>query len=574
MRDPETEAEYGGGGLYTEIDRPTRLAFTWLWDDETRRTLIEIDFEETDGVTTVRFVHSGLWDEEAVRGHEDGWSKVFANLARVLGAGVAVYHRGVTTGGDASSYDVLEYPPRPFVQTHPDRLATLATLFGLSPTPPARCRVLELGCGVGGNLLPMAAALPGATFVGIDNAAVPIARARELTERLGLGNVSFHPVGIEEYEPPAEPFDYVIAHGVYSWVPEPVRDALLALCARVLSPDGVAYVSYNALPGGHLRQMLRGVLAAGLGGVEEPRERVAAARRFLALLVEAGEADDELVPTLGRAAREVIDRDDAFLFHDVLADDNQPYYLHEFVASAKAHGLAYLVRGAVLRDAGRRPAAVAAAGARRRSPIRCAATGCSTSSRSAGSARRSCAARTAGPTPSRSPSAWPGWRCPARCAGRPTRRAVASPSSGPAPRTSCPTTRSSCARCGRSARAGRRRSRSPSSGEERELPAIDDILLRCYATNLVRLHVHPPMVSTAPPERPRISPVARLEAAEGTMVTTVRHTHLELDDDVARQVATLLDGSRDRAALVEAIGDPAAVDAALARLAGAGMLLP
>ena len=84
MRDPETEAEYGGGGLYTEIERPTRLAFTWTWDNDTRETLIEIDFEETDGVTTVRFVHSGLWDEEAVRGHEDGWSKVFANLARFL----------------------------------------------------------------------------------------------------------------------------------------------------------------------------------------------------------------------------------------------------------------------------------------------------------------------------------------------------------------------------------------------------------------------------------------------------------------------------------------------------------
>ena len=111
-------------------------------------------------------------------------------------------------------------------------------------------------------------------------------------------------------------------------------------------------------------------------------------------------------------------------------------------------------------------------------------------------------------------------------------------------------------------------------GEERELPAIRDILLRCYATNLVRLHADPPMVSTVPPERPRVSPVARLEAAEGTMVTTVRHTHLELDDAVVRQVVTLLDGSRDRAALVEAIGDPAAVDAALARLAGAGMLLP
>jgi hypothetical protein len=111
-------------------------------------------------------------------------------------------------------------------------------------------------------------------------------------------------------------------------------------------------------------------------------------------------------------------------------------------------------------------------------------------------------------------------------------------------------------------------------GQERELPAIQDILLRCYATNLVRLHVDPPTVSTMPPERPCVSPVARLEAAEGTMVTTVRHTHLELDDGVVRQVTTLLDGSRDRAALAEAIGDPAAVDAALARLAGAGMLLP
>jgi hypothetical protein len=94
--------------------------------------------------------------------------------------------------------------------------------------------------------------------------------------------------------------------------------------------------------------------------------------------------------------------------------------------------------------------------------------------------------------------------------------------------------------------------------------------------------VHPPLVSTAPPARPRVSPVARLEAAEGTMVTTVRHTHYELDDEVARRVATLLDGSRDRAALVTALQDDpalpnadlaAAVDAALARLAGAGMLL-
>ena len=86
MRDPDKDVEYGGGGKYTEVEPPTRLAFTWIWDGDTRRTLIELDFEEADGATTVRFTHSGLWDEEAVRSHEDGWRKVFDRLERALEA--------------------------------------------------------------------------------------------------------------------------------------------------------------------------------------------------------------------------------------------------------------------------------------------------------------------------------------------------------------------------------------------------------------------------------------------------------------------------------------------------------
>lgn len=84
MRDPDADAEYGGGGLYREIDRPNRLAFTWTWDDEPHESLIEIDFDEDDGVTSVRFVHSGLLDEEAVRSHEGGWTGAFDNLERTL----------------------------------------------------------------------------------------------------------------------------------------------------------------------------------------------------------------------------------------------------------------------------------------------------------------------------------------------------------------------------------------------------------------------------------------------------------------------------------------------------------
>ena len=84
MRDPDKDVEYGGGGRYTEIEPPTRLAFTWIWDGDTRRTLIEIDFEERDGVTAVRFTHRDLWDEEAFRSHEDGWTRMFEILASQL----------------------------------------------------------------------------------------------------------------------------------------------------------------------------------------------------------------------------------------------------------------------------------------------------------------------------------------------------------------------------------------------------------------------------------------------------------------------------------------------------------
>ena len=87
MRDPHKDAQYGGGGEYTVVEPPTKLAFTWTWDHEPQwRTLIEIEFEEVDGHTTVHFTHNGLWDEEAVRSHEGGWDRCFDNLERALGS--------------------------------------------------------------------------------------------------------------------------------------------------------------------------------------------------------------------------------------------------------------------------------------------------------------------------------------------------------------------------------------------------------------------------------------------------------------------------------------------------------
>jgi uncharacterized protein YndB with AHSA1/START domain len=87
MRDPGKDEEHGGGGHYTEVDPPTRLAFTWTWDNDDRETLVEIEFEEAEGLTTVHFTHSGLRDEDSVRAHEGGWTTCFEILERTLAAG-------------------------------------------------------------------------------------------------------------------------------------------------------------------------------------------------------------------------------------------------------------------------------------------------------------------------------------------------------------------------------------------------------------------------------------------------------------------------------------------------------
>ncbi len=184
-------------------------------------------------------------------------------------------------------YDEVTYPGWPFPQAQPERLATLARLFGMAPADPAGCRMLELGCGDGGNALAVACAWPGARVVGIDLAPSAIDRGRALAAEAGIANVDLRVGDIARLPADLGEFDYVVAHGVYSWVPEPVRAALLDACRRHLAPQGVAFVSYNVLPGGHLRRMLREMLLMHVEEIEDPGRRCVAAREFLSWIAEA-----------------------------------------------------------------------------------------------------------------------------------------------------------------------------------------------------------------------------------------------------------------------------------------------
>jgi SAM-dependent methyltransferase len=134
-------------------------------------------------------------------------------------------------------------------QTHPDRLAAMARLFGMRPAPVTACRVLELGCGSGANLIPQAYYLPESRFTGIDMAAEPIAVARAMAGDLGLSNIDLRVADLRDLGTEVGEFDYIFAHGLYSWIPADVRDRLLAVCSERLAPQGVAFVSYNVYPG-------------------------------------------------------------------------------------------------------------------------------------------------------------------------------------------------------------------------------------------------------------------------------------------------------------------------------------
>ena len=454
-----------------------------------------------------------------------------------------------------SLYDAVPYPGQAFAQTHPDRLGTLAALFGLDPAPPADCRVLEIGCGDGGNLLPMAVFLPGSSFVGIDSSPAAIERAERLRRALDVPNVRFELVSIEDYEAPGQAFDYVIAHGVYSWVPAPVRRDMLALCASALSERGVAYVSYNTLPGARVPQTLRELLALKLEGVEEPAARIAAARRLLALL----SGPDGKATTLGAEAAHLLDSPDALLFHDALAPVNQPFFFHEFAAQAAEHGLQYLAEAHFLEmqagvlpmdlqlefmdevDVVRQEQLLDYVKVRRfRQTLLCHA---------AIEVDRVLALERIAGFALSSPA-----RPSVDDAARPERVTFHAPGGSRLTTEHGPVVEVLT-------RAGERwpapvlvaDALGPDASRE-DVAAVCEALIRAYGANLVELHIHPPAPCTVAGERPLASPVARQQARDQKRVANLRHATVPVEDDL-RRLLLLLDGTRDRAALLAELPD-------------------
>lgn len=240
-------------------------------------------------------------------------------------------------------YDDLPYSSYAYRYSAPEQLATVASLFGLpSPAVPT-ARVLELGCGSGGNLVPIALRNPASTLVGVDISGVQIGEGRETIGRLGIDNVTLREADLLDLSAESlGEFDYIIAHGVYSWVPPHVQEALLGLMRRCLSPTGVGYVSYNTYPGWKTKEIVRDAMLMHGGKRPTATEQVAYGRSMLGFLKQTALPGGLMAAALDECMPQIMNGPVDYVAHEYLAPYNQPCYFHEFVDRIRGHGLAYL----------------------------------------------------------------------------------------------------------------------------------------------------------------------------------------------------------------------------------------
>jgi SAM-dependent methyltransferase len=242
----------------------------------------------------------------------------------------------------ATDYDQLPYISMPVVYSQPSRLAALAALHGLSAPDAARARVLELGCAAGGNIIPLAARHRQAHFLGLDLSRAHVDEANRRIASLALRNIEIRQADITTAAFAGASFDYVICHGVFSWVPMAAQNAIFAICNRHLADRGMAVISYNVLPGWHLRNVIRSLCLQHAGAEGTPKQRVGRARAILDEVVKATDASAPYGHVVRSEAARIAKQPASYILGEFLSPDNAPCTFRQFVERAQRHDLAWL----------------------------------------------------------------------------------------------------------------------------------------------------------------------------------------------------------------------------------------
>ena len=241
-----------------------------------------------------------------------------------------------------TSYDVLPYPPYSFPGTHIGRLGAIGRVFGLPTVDPAKARVLELGCGVGVNILAMAQLFPKADFVGIDASKKQIDTGLKAIKAAALKNVRLIAADFSNLEEDLGKFDYIIVHGIYSWVSDTVKEAILRIGSKNLNAGGVTYVSYNCLPGWGMRGALRDMMLMHTSGIPDVLGKVTQAKALVKFLSESCSQETSYGKYLAQELEVIAKVDDSYIAHEFLETDNKALYFNDFLEAAGKQDLFYL----------------------------------------------------------------------------------------------------------------------------------------------------------------------------------------------------------------------------------------
>jgi SAM-dependent methyltransferase len=439
-----------------------------------------------------------------------------------------------------NTYDELRYNNLPNAETHPSRLWVLAKLAGVEPVPVETCRVLELGTSEAANLIGMAVALPGAEFVGVDLAREPLARGQRVIDDLNLQNVRLLCKNLLEIDESLGKFDYILTHGIYGWTPPAVGEKILEIAQRCLSPAGVAYISYNTKPAGQIRRLVRDMMLYHAGRFENPVECLAHAREFLKVLALGRPEPETFDAAAAGYARDLLEHSDGALFHDDLAPVYEPVYFHDFVERAAMHELQYLGDASGY-DAPRNLRAEAM------DAVRTMARGDRIAElqyfdflRMRGFRRSLLCRKHLSLTDDWNPSRIVG--CYATTGASEDKDGAFSGADNVRLTTTHPVPIEYMRRL--------IQSRPKSIKVE---PEQAHVALELFKGGIIELRPTPE-TAAEPGPRPKVSPLARHQAANGELhVTTLWHRALEVEGDDARRMLSLLDGTRDREALCQAM---------------------
>ena len=240
------------------------------------------------------------------------------------------------------AYDDNPYQSYPYAQSSPEKLATLGTLFGMIPPAIETASVLELGCAEGGNIIPHAVHYPKGKYVGVDLSKVQIDAGKKHIKELGLKNVELKHCSITDIDDSFGKFDYIICHGVLSWVPDFVQDKIVEIAKKNLNKNGVAYISYNTLPGWNMVRTVRDMMMYHAKNVAES-DKVTQSRALLEFVKDSLEgAETPYAKILKQEAELLAKQGDHYIRHEHLEDNNKQFYFNEFMKMANNQGLQYL----------------------------------------------------------------------------------------------------------------------------------------------------------------------------------------------------------------------------------------